>query len=457
MFSWLCIAVLAWLFRYLRLVVNCISHWTFRPIPIPENPSYNPQDVTIILPTIATGGEELKDTLRTCLRSEPYEILLVTVDANADALNKIANAINAKKIRVLSIREANKRRQMCRAIPEVNTSITMFVDDDVVWPAKVLQWMLAPFEDPKVGGVGTSQRLKRKEGLSIWRFLGAAYLERRNFDCSACLHIDGGLPCLSGRTVAYRSSILNTEDFTHGFTNEEWRTCQLNADDDNFITRWMYSHGWKIKMQYHKEAEVQTTLEDSPKYLSQCLRWVRSNWRSNLTSMFVERHYWRTQPWSTYSVLQTTITAWALPYDLLIFFSWYQASLSWPENFKTPLLIFLLCWTFLFSKTVKLWGHFFRYPVDVVFIPAYVGFGYFHGLIKLWGLFTLSETTWGSRDGADADDRVRMIRLPRYGAMEPDGRKSETFEYPHEMMRQLPAYDTHHVRANVRLMTPYHD
>lgn len=322
MVTWLCVAVFAWyvcyitiehwildrgsnsidrvhpayppsrLFRYIRLIVNCISHWTFRPIPIPEHPSYTSQDVTIICPTIATGGSELDETLRTCLRAEPYEIILVTVDANEAALNKMANGINAKKIRVLSIREANKRRQMCRAIPEVTTPITIFVDDDVIWPPKVVPWILAPFEDPKMGGVCTSQRLKRTNRLSIWSFLGAMYLERRNFDCSACLHIDGGLPCLSGRTAAYRTSILKTEAFTYGFTHEEWRTCQLNADDDNFITRWMYSHDWKIAMQYHKEAEVQTTLEDSPKFLSQCLRWVRSNWRSNLTSMFVERHYW---------------------------------------------------------------------------------------------------------------------------------------------------------------------
>lgn len=44
------------LFRYTRLIVNCISHWTFRPIPIPETPTYTSDDVTIILPTIATGG-----------------------------------------------------------------------------------------------------------------------------------------------------------------------------------------------------------------------------------------------------------------------------------------------------------------------------------------------------------------------------------------------------------------
>lgn len=280
------------LFRYIRLIVNCVSHWTFRAIPVPENPTYSPQDVSIILPTIATGGDELETTLRTCLQTEPYEIILVTVDANIDTLRQLASKINVKKIRVLSIREANKRRQLCRAIPEVSTKITVFVDDDVIWPRNVLSWILAPFEDAKVGGVGTSQRLKRSSTMSVWGFLGAAYLERRNFDCSACLHIDGGLPCLSGRTVAYRTSILQDEAFTHDFTHEVWRTCQLNADDDNFITRWLYSHDWKIAMQYHREAEVQTTLEDGPKYLSQCLRWVRSNWRSNLTSLFVERHYW---------------------------------------------------------------------------------------------------------------------------------------------------------------------
>jgi len=455
-----------------------MSHWTFRPVPIPENPSYTPQDVTIILPTISPGGDELEQTIRTCLRSEPFEMILVTVDANVQNLTKIANGINAKRIRVLSIREANKRRQMCRAIPEVTTKITMFVDDDVVWPQKVLQWILAPFEDAKMGGVGTSQRLKRATNMSIWNFLGACYLERRNFDCSACLHIDGGLPCLSGRTVAYRSSILQDEAFTHGFTNEEWRTCQLNADDDNFITRWLYAHDWKITMQYHKEAEVQTTLEDGPKYLSQCLRWVRSNWRSNLTSMFVERHYWLTQPWSTYSVLQTTITAWALPYDILVFYSWYQASESWPYEQRRALFIALALWTFVFSKTVKLWGHFFRYPADVAFLPVYISFGYLHGTIKAYGLFTLNavslsnldlpcdqslltidQTTWGSRDGADTDNRVRMIRLPRYDSPIPEGRKSETFEYTDDLLRQdyLPAYENPNRHSSLPLMTQIYE
>lgn len=280
------------MFRYFRLIVNLISHWTFKPIPIPQNPTYTSQDVTVIIPTIDGDGEELRRTIKTCLATQPHEVIIVTLDASIKRAWKMASDINSKKIRVLSVEKANKRRQMCEAIPQVTTKITVFADDDVIWPAAVLQWMLAPFEDEKMGGVGTSQRLMRPAKPSLWSFLGSLYLERRNFDCSACLHIDGGLPCLSGRTVAYRTKILQDEAFTFGFTHETWRTYQLNADDDNFVTRWMYAHGWKIAMQYHKAAEVQTTLEDSPKYLKQCLRWVRSNWRSNLTSMFVERHYW---------------------------------------------------------------------------------------------------------------------------------------------------------------------
>jgi hypothetical protein len=160
------------------------------------------------------------------------------------------------------------------------------LDDDVWLPEKFSKWLLAPFEDPRMGGVGTNQQLRRVNRNSIWEFLGAMYLVRRNFDCTACNWIDGGLPCLSGRAVAYRSEILQDPKFTYGFTHETWGSDHfLNADDDNFITRWLFNNNWKIQIQNHRECEVETTLESDHKYLRQCLRWVRSNWRSNLTSL----------------------------------------------------------------------------------------------------------------------------------------------------------------------------
>lgn len=289
------------LYRYLRLVVNLFAFCRLRPIPIPENPKLTSKDVTVVIPSIEGHGDELENTIRSILLTEPYEIILVTVEAHEMRAKVMVKDMGSTKVRVCWVAHPNKRRQMVRAIPEVKTDITVFADDDVTWPPKLLLWMLAPLENERFGGVGTNQRLRRAASPDfrqrIWGYLGALYLERRNFDCASCMYMDGGLPCLSGRTVAYRTKILRDDAFIDGFTHEEWLgRYQLNADDDNFITRWLVSHDKGIWYQYHKEAEVLTTLEDNPKFLKQCLRWSRSNWRSNITSMFCEGHIWRSVP-----------------------------------------------------------------------------------------------------------------------------------------------------------------
>lgn len=280
--------------------MNVVAFSLLRPISIPENPLLTSHDVTVVIPSLALQQDRdaLWDTVYGILATNPFEIILVTIDENVERVKLMVKSMSVPNVRVLSVAQPNKRRQMVRAIPEVRTSITIFADDDVKWPPTLLPWMLAPLENEEYGGVGTNQRLRRAEAPTlsqrVWGFLGAMYLLRRNFDCAACSYMDGGLPCLSGRTVAYRTKILSDDAFTFGFTHEEWNSeYQLNADDDNFITRWLVSHGHKIAFQYHKHAEVETTLEDNPKFLKQCLRWSRSNWRSNITSMFVERHIWR--------------------------------------------------------------------------------------------------------------------------------------------------------------------
>ncbi|KAI9765380.1 MAG: hypothetical protein M1840_007460 [Geoglossum simile] len=148
-----------WLYRYLRLIVNCVSHWTFEPIPLPEEPTLTSKDVTIIIPTIDGESSDFKQMLRTCLSTDPSEIILVTIDAHFKRLMSVAVSIHSSQIRVISIAHANKRRQVCRALPEILTKITMFANDNVIWPPKILDWVLAAFEKLDIGGVGTCQRL----------------------------------------------------------------------------------------------------------------------------------------------------------------------------------------------------------------------------------------------------------------------------------------------------------
>lgn len=252
-----------------------------------------------MIPTIHNVFEELRPSLQSILACEPAELILVTTIPKREALEKLAISLMSEssscpRIRVLDCTVANKRLQVCEALPEVQTLITIMADDDVTWPKSLMPWILAPFEDAKIGGVGTSQRVRREPGFGFWgrnwNWLGVAYIERRNFEISATHNIDGGTSCMSGRTGAYRSEILKSPEFLHGFQNERWSKYILNADDDNFVTRWLVKKGWKTWIQYDKACEVETTLENGTKFLYQCSRWARSNWRSNYTSLFVERH-----------------------------------------------------------------------------------------------------------------------------------------------------------------------
>lgn len=423
--SWFCIFVTLFLFRYFRLWVNLASNWTYQPIQPVDEPTITSQDVTVIIPTVAEDLQQLKETVLSAHRLEPFELILVTPDSRIKRVYQLVQELgNPKIIQVLSVSQANKRRQLCRAIPEVVTKITLLLDDDVWLPEKFSKWLLAPFEDPRMGGVGTNQQLRRVNRNSIWEFLGAMYLVRRNFDCTACNWIDGGLPCLSGRAVAYRSEILQDPKFTYGFTHETWGSDHfLNADDDNFITRWLFNNNWKIQIQNHRECEVETTLESDSKYLRQCLRWVRSNWRSNLTSL-ADMSMWMNYPWSLYAVFQTTITQWAFPLDCLLLASFHFALSEAgyyavdgevqpkAEQWQLSLFWGLFLAHLVFAKTIKLIPHLLRNPGDVRFIPVSVAFGYFHNLIKLYGCITVTETTWGTREGADTDDNIRMLPIP---------------------------------------------
>ncbi|KAL8690708.1 MAG: hypothetical protein Q9218_003906 [Villophora microphyllina] len=415
MFSCNHVFILLFLYRYLRLVVNLLAFCLHQPIQPPDDPQLTSNDVTVVIPSLQGDGDELLETIRSILATEPSQIILVTIEAQEARAQLLAKELSSARLKVYSVAQPNKRRQMVRAIPEIRTKITIFADDDVTWPSTLLPWMLAPLEDERYGGVGTNQRLRRAEDPSwqqrVWGYLGALYLERRNFDCASCMFVDGGIPCLSGRTVAYRTSILLDKEFTEQFTNEEWLgQYQLNADDDNFITRWLISHGQKISYQHHKQAEVFTTLEDNPKFLKQCLRWSRSNWRSNITSLFCDRHIWKNQPWSTYAVYLTTVSHWALLWDCLLVYFYLDMAQSWQKENQSVGLAVLASWMFL-SKFLKLLGHYIQHPVDFLLLPVSILFGYFHGLIKGYAMISLNVTAWGSREGADDDDAYRMTRL----------------------------------------------
>ncbi|KAL8277576.1 hypothetical protein RQP46_010008 [Phenoliferia psychrophenolica] len=415
-------------YRYLWYILRLLAACAYKHIPVPEHPTYlASEDVTIIVPTIDAAAHSW-------LAGHPKEILIITEHSVFPALQALADRVNAEdllrfpdhvgrgrdgqgRVKVTSVPKANKRLQMAAGIKAADTDILVFADDDAIWPLDLLPLILAPFEDQKMGGVGTSQVVKPVgDRLTVWEVLAAFRLSIRNIEISASTHIDGGIPCLSGRTAAYRSIILKDPEFLNGFTNDLWcgkPALRLNSGDDKFLTRWMVSHGWDTYAQCCDGAQLQSTMKPDWRFLKQVLRWTRNTWRSDLRSIFVERHVWTRHPFTAFTMVDKFLN----PFTLLAgpCLVLYLCIKSFRENknggYNLPAWNIIFSWFvwLTFTRTAKLSPHLWRHPRHIVYVPAWVVFNFFFAIMKLYALFTLHEVGWGTRAGVeDAADSAEV-------------------------------------------------
>jgi cellulose synthase/poly-beta-1,6-N-acetylglucosamine synthase-like glycosyltransferase len=424
-------------YRYLWYLIRICASFAYHPVPLPENPTYiASEDVTIIVPTI-DAGEEFKEAAHSWLVGKPKEILIITEEKMLGPLQELANAVDPERIRVLTVPFANKRLQMSHGIKNTTTDIIVFADDDAIWPPTLLPYVLACFEDQRVGGVGTSQRVKSVgKHMTVWEVLAAFRLTIRNIEITSSTHIDGGLPCLSGRTAAYRTVILKDPEFLHGFTHDYWLgKYQLNSGDDKFLTRWMVSHGWSTYVQCCKEAELLSTMKPNWRFLKQVLRWTRNTWRSDLRSLFMERHVWTIHPYVAYTMVKPSsvlfhfvvvltiilcrLTSYSIPSLFLLALlslgtlftrvrflrmqeaficlggthSIYRLSMTLSLSIVRNVILSYLVWLSA-TRTAKLLPHLWDRPQDIIHVPAFILFGYYFSIMKIYALFTLHEVRW---------------------------------------------------------------
>ncbi|KAK2630301.1 hypothetical protein QTJ16_001121 [Diplocarpon rosae] len=364
-------------------------------------------------------------------------------------------------VRAISIDEASKRRQIFQAIQAVKTPIVALADDHVFWGEKYLESALAPFEDPTIGGVGTNKRVLRVPFAFTWanflNFIACLYLERHNFECTASVFIDQGVFVLSGRSVLYRTAILKHPRFEQEYCHETWFFGLVGrngfaVDDDNLLTRFTTgTAGYKVWFQNTPDSTMFTTLGKPSIFFKQMDRWIRTTWRSNSTSLFSDQTPWKTQPWSVYAIYLSSFVNFALFYDVALYITlWYslvafetaaetsrqlshcvcpqmarhhygdlfqeaqpnsppfnisvcQSSYTSPHFamyvVSKPAAMMTLALISFISKMIKPFPHFWRNPRDTVYIPFYILFGYYHSLIKLKALFTVSVIAWGTRPG----------------------------------------------------------
>jgi hypothetical protein len=144
---------------------------------------------------------------------------------------------------------ANKRLQLCKAIPEVKTDIMVFANGDITWPFIIIPWLLAPFENSEIGGVRTSQRVRRLKTrpyiCRIFNWLGTVYIKQHNFEILVTHMINSSTLYMSGRTLAVLTKIMKVDAFLSGFQGEMWGGNLLKANNNNFVTQWLVANNWR--------------------------------------------------------------------------------------------------------------------------------------------------------------------------------------------------------------------
>ena len=291
---WLLLAILLCVFRYTRSIVHSVANLTYSPTPIPKLPSLSPSDLVVILPTLGDDLERLALGISCHLKGGCQAVIVCVVAKKFKAVQELVSTIPGadNKVTTLKAEHRNKRKQQKQAITSlgVRPGIFAFADDDITYGHRTLHWVLAPFEDPKIGAAVPAQSVEplqagtMTQAICNWLFMD--YIERRNFENIDTLAVYGSISCISGRFNMVRGDIICKPGFPDGLVSEMWRGRLLLADDDNYITRFLMESRWKIGFQNHSECIVETTFEPSiENIIGRNLRWLRSNWRSNWKSI----------------------------------------------------------------------------------------------------------------------------------------------------------------------------
>lgn len=274
--------------RYLRLLLDLVQYYGYLRLTSSQ------EAPTILLPSLdqftiisCTLGDQsdYASNIRSWLACDPGAINIVTIAGKLEKVRALVNTVGDHRIRVDSIEEANYRKQASMAIQKTITPYLIIVDDDVKWSSQTLQYIAVAFSNPAVGGVNTMQEVCPSDGhLTTWESFGALNLVRRNVLHSFVAYFTNGhVLNLSGRTAAYRTGILQLEEFYFAFQNDYWRGhYYIRTGDDNFFTSWIVQRGWKTRFLNDKDALIITTMNVDASYLKQLMRWSRDTARSYL-------------------------------------------------------------------------------------------------------------------------------------------------------------------------------
>ncbi|KAI0201622.1 hypothetical protein F4808DRAFT_469309 [Astrocystis sublimbata] len=402
------------------------------PLPSPETRHFELSDVSVVVATVSWDPAIFSAAINSWLANKPLEIIIVTTDAEIEALYNfvqsdkiLAASAESTEVSVYGISYANKRDQIVEGIRYSRGRIVCLAGEDVVWKEDALLHLLAPFEEDDIGLVGGPVEPYLPEDRrdpTIIKPYEVATLR----NCSKHRAINKGFyACegstdftVSGATMLLHPGVAKDPVFQHEFMTETFAGIRLDSGDDAFITKWVlfqhlredrkYSRVWGLGMQLTPEATVYRTIRRDGKFIDQMKQWSLTRLHFRLCYVFRDPGLWNfyyTKRYMCRNMLEGL-------YDPFLNLLWYVCFLI--VAYRNPLVAVLLAVHYLYQQadSIDAFAYEFPYCREQIWVAVLADKVALFFDLYCW--VTLPLEIWRAsrrRKLADADKMTRELDL----------------------------------------------
>jgi N-acetylglucosaminyltransferase len=395
--------------RYLPIGIAGIVVWALWVYRVIKSAAARPTVSSFSTTTsvIVPSYHEDPDILMRCLESwraqDPTEIIIVLDVIDTVAYQKIV-ALGDSRIRPILFHHVGKRSALGVGIREAVGEILVLTDSDTSWEPDLLTNVQMPFIDPLVGGVGTQQNVYQRNS-SVWRRVADWLVNLRYYNYVPAMGAAGAVPCVSGRTAAYRrAAVLPVLEHLE---NEFFLGRRCISGDDGRLTWLVLASGYKTVHQASARALSMFPSTFSA-FMKQRVRWSRNSYRCYTTAI-AKGWVWRVPFITKITVLQILLTPVTMGLTL-----WYL--LFARLDFTVVGIAFTVGWLLL-GRAIRGASDLKRNPSDIFFLPILAFAVILIALpVKVYAFITMNKQGWLTRHadtiGGDGQNAASLNTEP---------------------------------------------
>ncbi len=371
------VGLVSWSVWLLRFTLSRV----YRPVP----PGFT-ATTSVVVPAYREDPGILDRCLRSWLAENPTQVIVVPDIDDVEVIQLLQQRAHAdSRLAVVPFRHRGKRSALGVGIRRASSEILVLADSDTMWEPGLLAAVLAPFRDRKVGGVGTRQNAYLPR-TSAWRRVADWMIDVRYLDYVRAQSRAGAVACLSGRTVAYRRSVVLP--VLEHLENEFFLGRHCVAGDDGRLTWLVLASGYKAV--YQSTARALSMFPDTGRaFLKQRLRWSRNSYRCYFTAMW-KGWLWRQPFICQLSVLQIILTPVTMGFAMAYLAVW----LLHPQPYVAAIAVAWL----LAGRALRGISHLLQRPGDIWVLPLVAIMTIIVALpVKTYAFVTMNTHGWLTR------------------------------------------------------------